>query len=286
MYPGQLYLKFGVEPSNASRTLRDLVIGASNVRGVAGGPGSATKLRDKYLDWIELAEVQLASLTHRDEVLRMLQTDRYWRIREIGEDSVRPWPLVSAEIDYQVAGLERLADDLGARVKRLTQAPGCITVLDTNVLLEFQPPQSVNWLKVIGEDDIRLIVPLRVIEELDAKKYSRRTDLADRARRLLSQIEGVLGVGDADLPCEVRPRVTIEVPVDSSPRRRRNDADEEILETCEELGQLSGHQVTLITADTAMRLRASARSIKVVRMPSEYSRVKSTTASQTELTRP
>jgi len=34
-----------------------------------------------------------------------------------------------------------------------------------------------------------------VVEELDAKKYARRSDIADRARRLLPQLERVLGTG-------------------------------------------------------------------------------------------
>lgn len=271
MPPRRLYLKPGVDPTNAAETLRRLITGGKNVRGaLGGGPGTVTRLRDKYLNWTELAESQLPNVTLDVETLQMLQTPRYWRIREINELTARPSPLVGAEIDDQVAAMERLVADLGERVERLSRSPGHLTVLDTSVLLNFQPPDQFDWAKVLGVSPIRLVLPLRVIEELDAKKYSRRKDLADRARRLLAQIESVLG--EAGSPGEVRPGVTIEVPVDPQPRRRPDDADEEILASCEDVAQLTGQPVTLVTADTAMRLRAGARSVTVVTMPQKYAR--------------
>jgi hypothetical protein len=267
----RLYLKPGANPANAAETLRELITEARNVRGAQVGVKVGVALREKYLEWVELAEAQLANHTSDADMLQMLQTPRYWRIREIHEHSARPSPLVGAEIDTQVAALERLGADLDTRVKRLSRAAGHITVLDTNVLLEFQPPQYVDWKEVVGgTSPIRLVVPLRVVEELDAKKYSRRADLADRARRLLVQIEGVLG--EAGLPGEISSGVTIEVPIDAGPRHRLTDADEEILNTCEEIAQLTGQPVTLVTADTAMRLRAGARAISVAPMPVEYRR--------------
>ncbi len=69
--------------------------------------------------------------------------------------------------------------------------------------------------------------------------------------------------------------VTIEVPTDRGTRHRPVDADEEILNTCDELRDLAAGEVTLITGDTAMRLRAEVRGIRVVRMPDQYERRRS-----------
>jgi predicted ribonuclease YlaK len=52
-------------------------------------------------------------------------------------------------------------------------------------------------------------------------------------------------------------------------------ADEEILFTCRELWQLSGHEggVTLVTADIAMRIRAEALGgIRPIKLPDKYRR--------------
>jgi predicted ribonuclease YlaK len=66
--------------------------------------------------------------------------------------------------------------------------------------------------------------------------------------------------------------VTIEVPVASGARSRPADADQEILETCLEVHQFSGREATLITGDTAIRIRAEAFGISAKKMPSQYLR--------------
>jgi hypothetical protein len=71
----------------------------------------------------------------------------------------------------------------------------------------------------------------------------------------------------------VRDGVTIEVPIDDEPRQRMLDADEEILAECELLRAV-GKPVTLVTDDTGLSIRATARRITVVPMPETYLRRK------------
>jgi predicted ribonuclease YlaK len=203
----------------------------------------------------------------------MVQTERYWRIRAIDAATVRPSPLVDAETTLQHEALEQLVVELQERVRRLSRAPGQITVLDTNVLLHYQEPAKVDWVSVLGVATVRLVIPLRVVEELDAKKYAPNDKLAARARALLPQLERL--VGPAGAPAELRDGVTIEVPVDTGRRDRPADADAEILETCLELARLTDQRVILVTADTAMRLRARAQSTSVEALPEGYLRVRS-----------
>jgi predicted ribonuclease YlaK len=120
-----------------------------------------------------------------------------------------------------------------------------------------------------------LIIPLRVVEEFDVLKYDRRRqDRAERARRILRQIEAC--VGHAGAPSELRDGITIEVLIEPAPGYRPTDADEEILEVCRELQQYEGRRVILVTADTALGLRGEAQNVGVVRMPSQYSRARDT----------
>jgi len=226
-------------------------------------------LRDAYLTWVEATEGQLHNLSLDHTLVSSLHTARYWRIRSLEVDP-RPFPLVDAEVEQQVGWLQRLLDDLVDRLNRVALAPGHLTVLDTNSLLEFLRPDQVNWADVVGQRPVRLVVPLRVIEELDSKKHVRREDLASRARRILPWLERT--VGPAGAPGRIADDVTIEVPVDPGPRHRPTDADEEILETCVELRQLVGQPVTLVTSDTAMRLRAQSRDIPVLPIPEKYGR--------------
>jgi predicted ribonuclease YlaK len=143
-------------------------------------------------------------------------------------------------------------------------------VLDTHVLLHYQPVDQIPWPAVLGAQSVRLVIPLRVIEEIDAKKYARAANLAKRARNVLPSLERL--VGPAGAPGRLTQEVTIEVPVETGPRYRPEDADEEILETCRELEQFTGQHVTLVTGDTAMRLRAQANAIPTRELPDNYAR--------------
>jgi predicted ribonuclease YlaK len=155
---------------------------------------------------------------------------------------------------------------------RRLSGPGAIAVLDTNVLLHYQEPPKVRWPQVLGPGPWRLMIPLRVIEELDNKKYSASAKLASRSRALLPTLERL--IGDDGSPQHLDDDTTLEVPVEPAPRSRPHDADEEILALCAELPQLTGAEVTLVTADTGMRLRARAQRTTVARMPEKYLRVR------------
>jgi hypothetical protein len=197
---------------------------------------------------------------------------RYWHIRTVDRESARAMELINDEAKEQASWLEELADRLTQLADRLSAAPGQLTVLDTNILLHFEPPDQIDWKEVVGRPEVRLVLPLRVVEELDEKKYTARDNLSDRARRLLSALRSQLAP-TAGGPVGLREGVTIEVPIDDGPRARTLDADQEILDVCREL-RSGGGPVVLVSADTGMWLRATALGIEVVSMPDRYLRSK------------
>jgi predicted ribonuclease YlaK len=167
----------------------------------------------------------------------------------------------------QAASLDAVVEQLKAIKARFKDA-GLIAIIDTNVLPHYKPPEQIDWASLLGDPRARLVLPLRVIEELDQKKYaSRRDDVPDRARRLLSQLWARLG-RSAGGPVQLRGDITIEVPLDEGPRTRPIDADSEVLDLCEELRNV-GRDVVLATGDTGMSFRAVARRSRVVRMRDE-----------------
>ncbi len=234
------------------------------------------RTRDNYLEWVEFTEIKLSELTHDAAVVEMLHTARYWEIRRLVPSDARPIPLIDGERRVQRDNLHGMRENLEMHVHRARSAPGHITVLDSNSLLHHQLPDSVNWPEVVGEEEVRLVIPLRVIEELDAKKYTESEKLQIRARALLPKLDAI--IGSMGSPTPLRLGTTIEVPVEfisGAPRVRPIDADEEILFTCREMWQLSGQPggVTLITGDVAMRIRAEALGgIRPVKLPDKYLR--------------
>jgi hypothetical protein len=265
--PTRVRLKPGVAAVDAIRVLREQIQAANQV---ATGAVADYAMREEYIRWVETAEAQLAWVTHDRSLVDMFHTERFWHIHDLHHQLPRPFPLVMAERDRQVAALTHLAEDLEQRVRRLTAAGGEIAVLDTNVLLHYLPPDQIPWCQALGRGSWRLMVPLRVIEELDAKKYSGSKTLSSRARDLLPRLERL--VGEAGEPREVRTGVTLEIPVDPSPRYRPQDADEEILAFCAELPQLTGTNAILVTGDTSMRLRARAQQTGVRGLKDAYRR--------------
>jgi hypothetical protein len=270
----RLRLKVGVDPEDAARRLRRLTVDVRNVTSVAGGPNASIAVRDEYLKWVEQAEACLASLTHDREQIDELHTSHYWWIRRLecndagGLNDPRPFQLFRSETAHQASRLERLADDLEERSRQLSIPDATIAVLDTNVLLHYQPVTQIPWADLLGSTRICLVVPLRVIEEIDLKKYAKNAGLAKRARKLLPDLERLL----TDVDDQVSEGVTIWVPVDTGPRERPDDADDEVLTVCRDLQQFSRRTVTLVTGDTGMRLRGEAHGLRTFKLSQSYLR--------------
>lgn len=266
-----LNLKDGATPARAADQLQSCADQGRDIAGGAAGQVVAVHA-NTYLTWINRAEIELRNVFVDPATWLPLRSEAYWKIRELREDSVRAIELINAEIGRQAERIEGYILRCKKLDHQLTAAPGVLTVLDTHVMLHFEPPAEVNWVDVVGVPQVRLVLPLRVVEELDEKKYAGRGDLADRARRLLSQLRAQLAVTSGG-PVLIRDGVTIEIPVDDDPRRRTLDADQEILDVCREL-RSGGQRVVLVTDDTGMTCRAWALSIEVLSMPEIYLRLK------------
>lgn len=59
----------------------------------------------------------------------------------------------------QISILERMLADLERRLDQATRAPGHILVLDTNVLLHYQPIAQIPWTGILGSETVRLVLP-------------------------------------------------------------------------------------------------------------------------------
>jgi hypothetical protein len=263
----RLRLAPGTDLAYAAGRLRDMetrrpVLASSSAAFQAGINTKA------YVRWVREHEPFLKATFTDPELWSHLRTREYWSIRD---GTTEPTELIHSELDRQTEWFGQMAAHIARLANRLNAATGRPTVVDTNVLLHYQDPKFVNWQDVTGENAVRLILPLRVIEELDKNKWSyQREEIRSRARGLLSSLWRVLA-GSAGGPVALIDGVTIEVPLDDGPRQRSLNADEEILETCVDLKNVR-QNVLLVTADTGMSLRATAVGVSVVQMPDIYLR--------------
>jgi hypothetical protein len=174
-----------------------------------------------------------------------------------------------AQLDAVRRDIEDAVSYLEGRLALMRRSPGLSIVLDANVLLQSQRPDNANWVAELNRD-ARLMLPLRVLEEIDAEKHSPSDRLKQRARDLLPWINGLFPAGDVGL---VRPRkgATIEVLMSERPRDRPTDADEEVLDVCHDVVRFAGRG-KLMTGDANMRLRAMAEGLDVFFLPAGWDR--------------
>lgn len=250
-------------------TLHDQARRARNLHAA----GDLAQRRNEYLAWVGGAERQLASLFADPKVCEALYSQHHWHIWILHADSdnhPRASALLNDEIDRQANRLERLADTIQQFIEWVQAGPSPIAVIDTHVLLHFQPPQNVDWTRIVSAEQVRLVLPLRVVEELDQKKYTARSELRDRARRLLSQLRSQVSAGERGR-VQLRQNVILEVYVPGEPRQRTTDADQEVLDTCLQL-QAASADLYLITDDAGLDIRARSQDLTVRRMPETYLR--------------
>ncbi len=223
-----------------------------------------------YLQKVELVESTMQHYFVGDAWLDQLHSPRYWHIRELRADSLRPWPLLTMEVKRQQARLERVIGELDALIEEDARADpvAARAVIDTNVHLHFKPFTDIGWCDILEQEKVRILVLVAVLRELDGKKNAAKKPTGDRAAARLKTMRRLLA-GHGAGPVEVGHGVTLEVLLDRRGHRPQFNTDEEILDRTEELVARKGGPVRLVTGDLSMQLRAEARGLTAVALPDE-----------------
>ncbi|WP_167521388.1 PIN domain-containing protein [Microbispora triticiradicis] len=133
----------------------------------------------------------------------------------------------------------------------------------------------------VGGEDIHLVIPLAVVDELDILKDRGQDKARTRARTSLRTIANALkdprdigtlreaGFTPYD-KTDTNPRgaITVEVLFDDPGHMRLPSMDEEIIDRAVTVQDLAGRSVIFMTNDTGQSLRARRAGLDVVMMPS------------------
>lgn len=137
---------------------------------------------------------RISTTTFFEEVrLELLHTDRYRMVQQWTPTVPRPFELVSDEIQYQVGRLEEIKKRLELESRRLGAGDAEAVIPDTNVFLHHVTFNELDWCRILGANRVWLAVPLRVVSELDSRKYARVDDIGKRARTILAKLDELLG---------------------------------------------------------------------------------------------
>lgn len=147
-------------------------------------------------------------------------------------------------------------------------------VLDTNFFLHFEPIDQVAWLDLLDTGQATLVLPRRIIEELDTQKdQNAKAKLRERARKAQQRIEKILLDGDDS---RVRDSVTMEFcekladDFFSENDLDRSTPDDHLVATALHLQEEHPEsRVVIVTDDTGPRLTAKPYNIEALRPPKE-----------------
>jgi hypothetical protein len=276
-------LRFGVTVEQAVVTLTSAISDSSRVATSITHP---EQKRDAYLDWVDTTLQRLRTVFSDMELEDSLLGRGYWHICALplqsGQGPGARTPselilsrLINEELVFQAGHFGVPGDPQGrigdavTRLRALTppgSRPGRIYVVDTNALLHYTRFDRLPWTERLPGFPVRLIIPIVVVDELDAKKYARREEFQQRARELLTLIDGYVTASPPDGYANLANGVTVEVLPDEPGHLRMPDNDQQILERCEFLHQVTGHPATLVTGDSGMRIQAQSRNIDVFKL--------------------
>ncbi|MEU4243441.1 PIN domain-containing protein [Actinoplanes sp. NPDC026619] len=255
----------GQTVQRAIEVLQDRSREAGNVRNTV-----RDQLLSRYVEWVRQSEVEFRQLFADNDVIDRLHSQRHWHLRAHGraEDLAIGPGVFYEELDAQQQMLREVIETLSGFL-HLADRPGEILVLDTNTIIHHRPFNEVDWRTEADCRQVRLLIPLLVLDELDAKTYASSKQLAGRAEKrllLLDQhLEAAVNGGSV-----IRDGVTLEILRDPVDHRRHPDPDYEVLNRAEFVQQICGDTVRVISGDRGMRVRGISRGIPVQALSSRW----------------
>lgn len=253
----------GVDVDHAIAELRDLARLARNIDNPPPLPGveGAAARRDEYLAWVDAAEPRLVGIYGVD-ALPALHNEAYRQIFAMDIYGPRPIALVNNEAARQARRCASLADHLMAR-RDAFGGGEAIFVVDTNAFMHYRTlNEPRRWRDEALQTSSVVVVPLRVVQELDRKKQSTSNRHQKRATKTLRLLSEVL---DGRLVGSVVDGVTVRVVVEDDVYDAQ--ADEEILNVAARVQTYARREVIVLTGDLSMQLRAIARGLLSSEMP-------------------
>jgi PIN domain len=265
-------------PGNLHAAVDEIDVLARKLADCLNGPRpNAQQARAAWLKWWAEADMKLRELFAEDNLLVPL-AHTATEIRNL--DLPAPAydaPILSFIIRERDVWVDRLDNAVG-KLKQITDfvmRPGRVAVLDTSAFHEFDRFWIAHWAKVTEADPphepipglpIRLVVPLVVVEELDAQKRHPNGKVREAARDILRHMRDLPRVSTDAFADVLRldDRVTLEILLDDLARVRLPVNDAEIIDRAVYLRSLlpERRRMILVSGDVSMEFRAEGAGLE------------------------
>jgi Predicted ATPase related to phosphate starvation-inducible protein PhoH len=176
----------------------DLVQALSNVNNISqpitAGAHGATDVIEKYLRWANDASRALGQVLRKTDLDRLVLTPRYWATLA----NPSPTPAVVGAVNQEAMDRAQDIDKAWRQAQALMshwflpQYEGHLIVPDTNVFVhhkvnrEYAEIDTIDWRRMVPArtfDEVRVVVPILIVDELEKLKDRRgQNGLDGRAR--------------------------------------------------------------------------------------------------------
>ncbi|WCD91186.1 hypothetical protein KPP03845_200147 (plasmid) [Streptomyces xanthophaeus] len=256
-------LKPGFTPDIAQQILSKALLEWQNLQSSRDG-------WNDYFRVVDAVDRQLSQCFSEPDLGAVLYQGHFGLLVGSGRMSTVTPRLMMREISKQIEVLEHAQEELRL-LRAYADRSGTPVVYDTNMLVHWLSPDQVKWVEVLRAEgvrtsEVRLVVPLIVVDELDRQK-SGTGQLGERAAKAIRYLQSALSSGTPGEPVQIQPGVTLEVRLDPL-GHQRGDADMEILLCAAELDQLKPNGGTRVLSDDfGMHLRAQGLRLLAMRLP-------------------
>jgi PIN domain-containing protein len=274
----------GVNSGNLLSSLCSIRTAVFNLR---GGPQVAHKRLLAYLEWssdaarmlgnqISSADLDRLVLTRRHELLLSgvgSMTGTEMEVQRVVNG------LVSLELDQRIDAFDQAIKELEEQVKRWPRL-GDLVVADSSFYIEHTKKlEDVDFAPLDTElgDNIHIVVPIVVVDELDGLKRSKEPAVRWRAGYTLAVLDRVFArtTGPARLRAETLSalgssipvsQITMELLFDPPGHVRLPINDDEIIDRALAIESLASRKITLFTYDTGQSTRARAAGLRAKKL--------------------
>ena len=263
----ELRLRAGVRVSTVAQSLKLLITAGTNL--ASGGRGLQTQ-QNSYLSWVEDIDRALHLYFTAAWVWEELYTPRWVEIRGLTPASPRPYPLIAGEAQTQSDRLKEIVERLERSQAHFDLSGKFVAVVpDTNVFLHYRFFDEIDWPGLVRAKEVRIVVPLLVIKQLDEKTY-RSDDRGDRAKKAIRTLRKLqAGLPTPEAPADVRAGVSVQLLMDPPGHQRSGNDDDELLTRAEYLSSLTDGRVYVATGDYGMQAQATLRGLKCLELPDD-----------------
>jgi hypothetical protein len=292
-------LEPGADRRNVLQALRQVIVDAENL---AYSQGGGRELRIAYLTWVNATRAQLRGQISSVDLDRLVTTPRYitvlsmqipepvWETNRseygrpthtlVSAPNTTPIrEMISLEIAEHIDHLKEALATLTWWSGLLDQAErsGPLVIADSNVYCH-HPDRLDEWeagvdAGALPSQDVHLILPLAVLDELDRQKDRGQGAASTNARETIKLLDSLLPHGvirqrgsAAENPAFPRGAITIDLWPDPPGHVRLPRADDEIIARAVAFQALAGRKVKLLTGDIGMSTRARMAGLEAIRL--------------------